>query len=320
MKNRYLTIFSLILALALLLAGCQKAAKKPESSPTPAPKTYQEEPTISLFVNETGEKKQIKLEEYIIGVVAAEMEPTWPVNALAAQAILARTFTMENMQSGRVKKLHGTDVSTSVEESQAYDPSRINEQVRQAVEKTRGEVITHNGQYIKAWFSASNGGKTASAAEGLAYFKTPTPYIKANINDPASIENTLPEIQQWTATIPGAKVREAVRSVSGQDPGPLTSASVAEKGPSGRTVKMQINKAVVGGPAFRLAAGSTEIRSMYLTNVAVQGGNLVLSGKGYGHGVGMSQWGAKNMAEKGTSPEDIVRFYFSNIEINKLYK
>jgi stage II sporulation protein D len=135
-----------------------------------------------------------------------------------------------------------------------------------------------------------------------------------------SIQNTLPEIQSWTATVPGYKVREAVKSVTGSDPGPLTTAGIAEKGPSGRTVKLKINQAVVGGPAIRLAMGSTEVRSMFLTNVAVHNGNLVLTGKGYGHGVGMSQWGAKNMAEKGTSPQDIIKFYFKDIKIEKLYK
>ena len=316
MKKCCLSVLTLLLLVTVLALGCQPA-RKPAA---PGPGQYKEEPTISLFVNETGKKKQIKLEEYVTGVVAAEMEPAWPVNALAAQAILARTFTMENIEAGRVRKLHGTDVSTSVEESQAYDPSRITDNVRQAVQKTRGEVITHNGRYIKAWFSASNGGRTASAAEGLAYYKTPTPYIKANVNDPASVQNTLPEIRRWTAIIPGTKVREAVKSISGQDPGPLTSAAIAKKGPSGRTVQMKINNAVVGGPAFRLAAGSTEIRSTFLTNVSVQGGNLVLTGKGFGHGVGMSQWGAKNMAENGTSPEDIIRFYFKDINIEKLYR
>lgn len=316
MRKQSLLLLTLLLLVSISL-GCQQAAKKPE---TVAPHRFKEEPTISLYNNETGQKQQIKLEEYVIGVVAAEMEPAWPVDALAAQAILARTFTMENIESGRVKKLHGTDVSTSVEESQAYDPSRINENVRKAVAKTRGQVITHQGKYIKAWFSASNGGKTASAAEGLAYFKSPTPYIKANVNDPMSIQNTLPEIQSWTATIPGFKVRQAVRDVGGSDPGQLTTASIAEKGPSGRTVKLKINQAVVGGPAMRLAMGSTEVRSMFLTNVAVDNGNLVLTGKGYGHGVGMSQWGAKNMAEKGTPPQDIIKFYFKDINIEKLYK
>ncbi|MEG6520647.1 SpoIID/LytB domain-containing protein [Desulfotomaculum sp. 1211_IL3151] len=317
MRKKSLLLLTLLLLVSITL-GCQQAAKKPQEETVPH--RFKEEPTISLYNNETGQKQQIKLEEYVTAVVAAEMEPAWPTDALAAQAILARTFTMENIESGRVKKLHGTDVSTSVEESQAYDPSRINENVKKAVAKTRGQVITHQGKYIKAWFSASNGGKTASAAEGLAYFKTPTPYIKANVDDPMSIQNTLPEIQSWTATIPGYKVQQAVKSAVGSDPGTLTSASIAEKGPSGRTVKLKINQAVVGGPAMRLGMGSTEVRSMFLTNVAVQNGNLVLTGKGYGHGVGMSQWGAKNMAEKGTSPQDIIKFYFKDINIEKLYK
>ncbi|RYD01965.1 hypothetical protein N752_26295 [Desulforamulus aquiferis] len=58
---------------------------------------------------------------------------------------------------------------------------------------------------------------------------------------------------------------------------------------------------------------------MFLTNVSVQGGNLVLTGKGYGHGVGLSQWGAKNRAEEGQSPEEIASFYFTNVQIEKLY-
>ncbi|WP_273483808.1 SpoIID/LytB domain-containing protein [Desulforamulus ruminis] len=315
MKTLGRLFFILILVAAITVVGC---AREPERKP--APKSLKEEPTISLYDNETGQKKNILMEEYVTAVVAAEMEPTWPVDALAAQAILARTFTMENIESGRVKELHGTDVSTSVEESQAYDPSRINENVKKAVQKTRGQVIIYNGDYVKAWFSASNGGKTASALEGLAYQKTQTPYIRANIDDPMSLENTLPEIKQWTATIPGEKVREAVKSISGQDPGPLNSAAIAQKGPSGRTMKLSINNTQVGGPAFRLAAGSTEIRSMFLTNVAVEGGNLVLTGKGYGHGVGMSQWGARNMALQGKSPQEIIKFYFKDIEIQKLYK
>ncbi|GAB6179121.1 SpoIID/LytB domain-containing protein [Desulfotomaculum defluvii] len=316
MRKQILLLISLFIVIGMFSLGCQQAAKKPQEE---APERFKEEPTISLYNNETGQKQQIKLEEYVTGVVAAEMEPAWTTGALAAQAILARTFTMENIESGRVKELHGTDVSTSIEESQAYDPSRITENVRKAVDQTRGQVITYQGKYIKAWFSASNGGKTASAAEGLAYYKTPTPYIRANVDDPMSVQNTLPEIQSWTATIPGFKVREAVKSIAGSDPGPITAASIMEQGPSGRVIKMKINQAVVGGPAFRLAVGSTDARSMLLTNVAVQNGNLVLTGKGYGHGVGMSQWGAKNMAEKGTSPQDIIKFYFKDINITKLY-
>lgn len=307
----------LVILLACLAAVSVSCARGPQGKPVP--EQFREEPTISLFINDTGEKKNIKMEEYIAGVVAAEMEPTWPVNALAAQAILARTFTMENIKSGRVKELHGTDASTSVEEFQAYDPTRINDRVREAVQRTRGEVATYRGDYIKGWFSACDGGISASAREGLAYTKTPTPYVNAGVRDNC-LKIAPPENQQWQTAIPLSQVRSAVKEVTGQDPGNITSARIDQKGPSGRAEKILIGDARVGGPALRLALGSEQVRSMLLDQVSVQGDKLVLSGKGFGHGVGMCQWGANLMAQNNKSPEDIVKFYFRDIEINKLWQ
>lgn len=312
-KSTAVLVFLFIVVFSLLVSSC---ARKPQEKPVP--ERFKNEPMISLFINETGEKEQIKMEEYITGVVAAEMEPTWPVNALAAQAILARTFTMENIKAGRVKKLHGTDASTSVEEFQAYDPTRINDNVRQAVQRTRGEVATYQGDYIKAWFSACDGGISASAAEGLAYTKTPTPYVKVGVKDNC-LSITTEENKHWQKEVPLAQVREAVKKITGQDPGNITSARVTQKGPSGRAEKIQIGKAVVGGPALRLALGSDQVRSMLLEDVSVQGGNLVVTGRGFGHGVGMCQWGANLMAKQGKSPEDIVKTYFRDVNIQKLW-
>lgn len=303
-------IILLCLVSLLYAAGC---SKKP--APKIAPPAG-DEPTISLYDNKTGQKKNIKIEEYVQGVVAAEMDTKWPVNALAAQAIVARTFTMENIKSGRVKQLHGTDVSTSVEESQAYDPTKINDNVRQAVESTRGEVVTHGGSYIHAWFSACDGGISATAEEGLAYTKEPTPYLKAGAQD-GCLSITEPKNKAWEARIPASQVRSAVQSRTGKDPGPITSAAIEKKGPSGRAEQIKLGNATVGGPALRLALGSEKVRSMLLSDVRVEGGQLVLTGKGFGHGVGMCQWGARLMAEQGKSPEDIIRFYFQDIEIQK---
>lgn len=309
----FLSVIAVLLAL-LIIPSCARGPLR-----KPGPGGYKEEPTISLFDNKTGEKKSIKLEEYLAGVVAAEMEPSWPTNALAAQAILARTFTMENIESGRVKKLHGTDASTSVEEFQAYDPSRINDNVRKAVDMTRGEVALYNGQFIKAWFSACDGGVEASAREGLAYEKTPTPYVNAGAKEDC-LSITTPENRSWRAEIPLDKVRAAVKQIAGRDPGTINSVSISRKGPSGRAESIRLGNAEVGGPALRLALGSEQVRSMFLSSAAIEGGKLVLTGKGFGHGVGMCQWGAHLMAKKGMSPEEIVKFYFKDIEIRDLWK
>lgn len=307
----------IVLFMVLILAwGCTKAPQRKSAEPVPG--APDKEPTISLFVKEQGEKKDIKLEEYLAGVVAAEMEPTWPVNALAAQAIVARTFTMENIQAGRVRELHGTDASTDVEEFQAYNPERINDRVLEAVKSTRGEVITSRGDYVKGWFSACDGGISASAKEGLAYFKEPTNYIKAGARD-GCLEITEPENKQWRAQIPIARVRAAVQEISGTDPGSIGEVNIAERGPSGRVTKMKIGSATVSGPQLRLALGSEEVRSMLISRAAIEGGNLVLEGKGFGHGVGLCQWGANKMAREGKKPQDIIRFYYRDVDIQKLW-
>ncbi len=313
---RIVKIMMVTLVLMGLLWGC---ATNPQQKPVePVPGAPNREPTISLYVKEQGIKKNIKLEEYLAGVVAAEMEPSWPENALAAQAILARTFTMENIKAQRVKKLHGTDASTDIEEFQAYNPSRINDKVRQAVASTRGQVITYRGDYVKGWFSACDGGISATAQEGLSYTKGPTPYIKAGARD-GCLAETVPENQHWRVELPLQQVQAAVRKISGTDPGNINAVEIVERGPSGRTTKIRIGSATVSGPDLRLALGSDKVRSMLITGAQVQGNNLVLEGKGFGHGVGLCQWGANKLASEGKTPQEIIKFYYRDVDIQKLW-
>jgi len=312
-------IFKLVLVALILTGLVCGCAKGPQQKPVePVPGAPDQEPTISLYVKEQGVKKNIKLEEYLAGVVAAEMEPTWPENALAAQAILARTFTMENIKAQRVKKLHGTDASTDIEEFQAYNPSRINDQVRQAVASTRGQVITYRGNYVKGWFSACDGGISATAKEGLSYTKEPTPYINAGMQD-GCLTETVPENQYWRVALPLQQVQAAVQEISGKDTGSFNTVRIVERGPSGRATKIQLGLATVSGPELRLALGSDKVRSMLLTSAQVQGNNLVLEGKGFGHGVGLCQWGANKLALEGKNPEEIIKFYYRNVDIQKLW-
>ncbi|MBO8137017.1 MAG: SpoIID/LytB domain-containing protein [Desulfotomaculum sp.] len=311
MKLNKIIVPGLLLALVVFFSACAGPAKKPPE--------FKEEPAVTLYINETGEKKKIKLEEYLAGVVAGEMEPNWPENALAAQAIVARTFTMDSIKSGKVKKLHGTDVSTSVEEFQAYNPSLINEQVKKAVQKTRGEVIMYKDEYAKGWFSACCGGKTAGAREGLNWTESKTPYLKPGIKD-GCLEVTTAENKNWQTVIPVSEVREAIKRRIGRDPGNITSAEIVERGPSGRAIKVKLGNITVSGPELRLSLGSEKMRSTLIKKISVEGNNLVINGSGFGHGVGLCQWGAYKMAKEGRSPEDIIKFYYKNVTIEKLWK
>lgn len=296
-----------ILLLSQLFAGCRAPARKPAA----------QEPIISLYVNQSGEVKRMKIEDYLPGVVAAEMDPTWPLNALAAQAILARTFTMKKIQEGGVKA-HGTDASTSVEEFQAYDPTKINDNVRRAVEMTRGEVVKYNGNYINAWFYASGGSRTASSAiEGLNFRSEPAPYIQS-VPDPGMAITTA-ENKSWTASFSNAELAAAVRKITGQDPGPITSVRVAARGPSGRATQLRIGRVTVDVPALRLALGNDRLRSTLITGITTSGGRVTFKGEGYGHGVGMSQWGARALAQQGKSPQDIIKYFFKDIQLVKAW-
>ena len=94
---------------------------------------------------------------------------------------------------------------------------------------------------------------------------------------------------------------------------------IAEKGPSGRVIRFRVNDVEVSGPQLRLALDSTVMRSTFVEEIKISGNKVTMKGSGYGHGVGMCQWGARALAEKGRSAEEIVNYYYRNIKIVKLW-
>ena len=154
----------------------------------------QEEPMLSVFVNETGQIHEMMLEEYLAGVVAGEMFPDWPVEAYAAQAIFARSFTMDFIAAGGVKDKYGADVSTSIQETQAFNPEAVTNDIRRGVEMTRGQVMTYDNRFVRGWFHAYSGGITARAKEGLDY-KEDEPPFTASVKLPEN-EYVLDDIKE----------------------------------------------------------------------------------------------------------------------------
>lgn len=306
--------FITIIALFIFIAGCRQGQRRP------APlrqETMQAEPEITVYINQQNQTRKMKIEEYIAGVVAAEMKTDWPVEALAAQAILARTFTMEAIERRGGVPHWGTQASTSVEEFQAWDESKINDNVRAAVNSTRGEVILYQGNYINAWFHAYSGGKTATAKEGLDYTKTPTPFVHI-VNDPG--EKYVPkEDKTWAAVFAKDEVRTAARKM-GIELSDFKQIKVGEKGPSGRAITLVIGDKTVPAQGFRVNIGSTKLKSTLLSELKVSGNKVIFTGTGYGHGVGMSQWGAYAMAKEGKSPKEIVKYFFKSVEVVKKWQ
>ncbi|MGI6308089.1 MAG: SpoIID/LytB domain-containing protein [Dethiobacteria bacterium] len=304
--------------IVVYVAGSQLQARPPKTPAIPSDikKGERQEPLISVYIAAEDIVQEMPIEDYVAGVVAGEMDPDWPLEALAAQAILARTFTLQKItESGGVPK-RNTHASTDIEEFQAYSAERINDKVREAVRLTRGMVACYKNEFIRAWFHAYAGPRTALANEGLA-FKYNPPYIYSVEGLGKKIIS--PEEGNWSAVFDLEQVRNAVLEATGVDPGTVTGVKIAKYGPSGRAATFLVNNQQISGPALRLALGSTEMRSTLVEKVELSEGSLQMSGTGYGHGVGLCQWGARAMAAEGKSTEEIVKYFYKNIRLASLW-
>ena len=279
-----------------------------------------QEPEVTVYNNETEKISKMPLEEYVAAVVAGEMFPDWPKEAYAAQAIFARSFTMDFISSGGVKDKYGADVSTSIEETQAFNPQAVTPEIKEAVQMTRGQVMTYDNRYVRAWFHAYSGGTTARAKEGLDYKEQEPPFTKSV---------TLPEnkyvpedVKRWVVEYSGTELKELLAKV-GINVGDIQNIEIVEKGPSKRVTKMEVigtqGKAPISGPQFRLAVDSTKMKSTLVEELTFSNGNLKIAGTGYGHGVGLSQWDAFMLAKEGKNPTEIVETFFQGIKIRKIY-
>ena len=321
--KKWYVLIVLVVVTALTMSGCSmfnQAQKKPETAPQtqpPAPQVQAiqgNEPDITVFMHETGEKKTMKMEDYIAGVVAGEMKADWPVEALAAQAILARTFTVQAIEEKGGVPARGTQASTDIKEFQAYNAKAVSDNVKKAIEMTRGMVVTYQGKPIHAWFHASAGGITAFAKEGLDFKDAEPSYIES-VQSPDDLAPA--DVQNWTASFTKKEVM-AVLTKLGKTVTSIDSVEIGAKGPSGRTTTLLFNKNVeVSGPELRVGLSSTKLKSMLLDKIEINGNNIIFTGKGFGHGVGMSQWGANKMATMGSKPEDIIGQYFKDVTIEK---
>ncbi len=322
----------LIVACALVFAlvtACSAASENPGTNPAPSagvagavpqmPSKIQKfedgVPVLNVYVVETKANEEMTLEAYLAGVLAGEMKNDWPLEALKAQAILARTFALRFMTE-KESKYDGADVSTDIEEAQAYDASSVNDLVKQAVSETRGMVLSCAGELPYAWFHAHSGGKTELAKEGLNW-KDPEPAY-TRVAEGHENESAAPDAASWTATFTADEVIKAAKD-AGVAIEKLDSAEIGKKGQSGRAVTLMLGGKEVNAPDFRIALGSKEMRSTFLTELKLEGGKLTMAGKGFGHGVGMSQWGAYALADGGKKAEEIVMTYFQNVEVVKMY-
>lgn len=314
LKKSLLIVFCA--AIAVGFCACMPA-KDDASLPEIPPRLHRNNdgvPMIDVYDVEAKKTETVDVETYVMGVVAGEMRNDWPIEALKAQALLARTFTMKFL-TDKTSRYANADISTDIGEAQAYNAGDVNERVREAVNDTRGTVMTNDGAFVNAWFHAHSGGKTELPSLALEYESDPE-YLR--VVDSRESEDAPEDVKHWTADFTKDEVRNACKE-AGIEIGSIESVKIGKTGDSGRAVTLLINGKEVSAPSFRLHIGADRLKSTLIKKIEIEGERIRFVGRGFGHGVGMSQWGAYAMAKEGKSAEAIIEHYFNGVELNRLW-
>lgn len=250
---------------------------------------------------------ELDLEEYLYGVLKLEVDPRWPAEALKAQAVAARTLAVYSLGRFRAE---GYDLRATTD-SQVYGGIAAEDpRATAAVDATRGELLTYQGRPIFAAFHSDSGGHTESSEHvwGGRY-----PYLKG-VSDP------LTTAAPWTVKLDVAQVADRLRR-AGKPVGAITAVEITERTPSGRAGALRLasgtGTVTLRATELRTILGADVLKSTMFT-VRLVGDEqpaLEFTGRGSGHGVGLSQWGARGQAMQGTSYPEILRSYYSGVTL-----
>ena len=256
---------------------------------------------------EPREIAELRLEDYVAGVVAGEMPASFPLEALKAQAVAARSYALTRKIDAQAAG-RAWDIGASVlAQVFSRNPGKG---ARAAAEATAGEVLALGMEPVEAYFHASCGGRTEA---GLAALGRDLPYL-------AAVEcgrcESAPRVR-WTVH---AGARE-LASAAGL-PGDATAARVVARTPSGRADKVEIQaggrRAAVAAADLRQRLGFSRLPSLAF-DVRTEEGGFVLEGRGQGHGAGLCQWGAAGLAREGKDYREILLHYYPGTDLVKMY-
>jgi stage II sporulation protein D (peptidoglycan lytic transglycosylase) len=254
---------------------------------------------------------ELRLEEYVVGVLRAETNERWPVETLRAQAIVARTYAAFLRASSGTRPYHV--VATTTHQVYAgHVPA--SSPIWDAVRDTAGQVLLWNGELFPAFYHSASGGYTEDPRTVFAARNMPA--LKAIRDD---FSSAAPHFY-WTLDLKLSELSDILRR-NGYDLGTVTAIEVTERSQSLRVSNLTVHgtrsSARLRGNDFRRMVGYETIKST-LFAVALDGALARFAGRGYGHGVGMSQWGAKEMAEQGYKAEKILEYYYPGTTLDWL--
>ena len=281
--------------------------------------------------------EQVPLERYLKGVVPHEIGAGSPAVALAAQAVLARTWALRNIQRFAVDGYH----LCADTQCQVYaDPRHAGAAVRDAIASTRHQVLTWQGAPIHAVYHATNGGVSAGFEE--VWSGTSLPYLQPQVDGPAAVQarfplplpgGQLPALLatgafygadhprfRWSRSLDAAQIRQALQRVAPQL-GTPQQVKALERGPSGRVLALEIRDGAGGIVVLRRDAIRRNLTQLPSTLFVVdpQGpGRWTFTGGGFGHGAGLSQAGAIDLARRGWTLPAVLEHYYPGSQLQPL--
>ncbi|OMF13001.1 stage II sporulation protein D [Paenibacillus amylolyticus] len=333
---------SALLAMALLIPVIlvwPRASESPKPIPAPTdasstrtpapapavPVTYPE-PKVRVYLSATGTTMNLPLEDYVTGVVAAEMPAEFRLEALKAQAIAARTFIVRRLAASDTSGVPSgaADVTDTVSHQVFIPPDQVKadwtrlgkaqewEKLQQAVRESRDTVITYQGKAITASFFSTSNGYTENAED---VWGNVVPYLQS-VDSPWD-KNLAPGFKQ-TVTMKRNEILEKLNlnaiPVTTQKSESWMEVLSTTKGH--RIKEMQIAGETFSGPEVRKLLGLRSSQFSWKT----EGDEVQITTYGYGHGVGMSQWGANGMAQEGHTATQILKHYYTGISFGQASK
>lgn len=272
---------------------------------------------IKVLMTENNQVVEMSLSNYLKGVLVGEVPVAYELEALKAQAVVARTYTMYKLKNAENKHEYGADMCDDINCCQAYKTKEYAftcwedevekekwNKFEEAVNSTSGEVILFNGELINAFFHAHSGGKT----ENVKYLwsKTEIPYL---VSVDGNESNTYQDNKSFSKQVFKNLINSKVPNYDEN-----SKILIKDYTGSGRVNNLIIDEVEIEATTLRSLIG---IRS---TNFRIEesGDTITFYTVGYGHGIGMSQEGANQMAIDGKNYRDIIKHYYTGVEISKI--
>ena len=269
-------------------------------------------PEYILVQMKDGSIEEIELDTYLYGVVKKEMynvmtnrdAETIYYEALKAQAVASRSYAVyQILHSSEDAEYHVTTTTSS----QVYEEGNVPEIIKDAVDETSGQIITYDDEVACGYFFSTSGGHT-EASENV--WSAALPYLRG-VEDPYE-----PEIKNntnWTATYTQADLQDRFSSL-----GTIKDIEIAEVSENGRVTELVIEGSkgskTLTKNSIRTPFGTSKLKSQWF-DVEFEDGTATFEGHGFGHGIGMSQYGAMGMSEEGFTYDEILKWYYTDIEI-----